>query len=119
MRIAVMVLLAAVACAEERSIDKDTEVAEDIVVAKGDKLVIQPGVTLKFAPDAGIVCRGVIEAKGTQVRPIKFVPRDSGKGWRNIALLAPGSDGSAFSFCRFTGGHGRPVRFTLDPHFKH
>jgi hypothetical protein len=96
---------AAITVAADRTFEKD------LVVAAGGRLVIRPGVTLKFAPGAGIVCRGVIEARGTAQKPIAFVAGDPRKGWGNLALLGAGTAGSALVHCRFSGGRGRRTKF--------
>lgn len=91
-------------------IDADRVVEKDLLVAKGEKLVISPGVTLRFAPGAGIICRGVIEAIGTPGKRIRFSAESREKGWANIALVGPDSAGTVFSWCLFEFGCGRAIR---------
>ncbi len=93
------------------TIGKDTAFAKDLVVEAGQKLVVKPGVTLRFAEGAGIVARGVIEARGTKDKPIVFTAKDPGKGWGNVSLLGKGADGSVLEHCRFSLGRGRKVAF--------
>jgi hypothetical protein len=103
---------------KEQIIDADCEFSADLEVKKDWKLIIKPGVTIKFAPGVGIIARGIIDARGTLGKPVKFVAREPEKGWGNIVLLAPGSDGSSFEGCRFIGGRGRIARFNIDNEFK-
>jgi len=102
----------------EQIIEADCEFSADLEVKKDWKLIIKSGVTLKFAPGVGIICRGILDARGTPSKPVKFVPRDPEKGWANVAFLAPGTDGSTLDNCRFSNGRGRIARFTADNEFK-
>ena len=38
-------------------------ISEEIVVEKGETLVLEPGVTLRFKPEIGITVRGIMEAR--------------------------------------------------------
>jgi hypothetical protein len=97
---------AAITVAADRTVEKD------LVVEAGGKLVIKPGVTLKFAPGAGIVCRGVVEAKGSAEKPIVFRAKDPDKGWAGVVLLGDGTAGSILEHCEFSGGRGRRIKFS-------
>ncbi|MFH1023100.1 MAG: right-handed parallel beta-helix repeat-containing protein [Planctomycetota bacterium] len=99
---------------EVRVIDRNQDVAEDIIVKATGKLVIKPGVTLKFAAGKGLVARGVVEAVGTRDKPVVFAARDETKGWANVALLGNDTRGSRFEWCRFSGGRGCAVKFTAE-----
>jgi hypothetical protein len=96
-----------------RTIDADAEYSEDVTVAADEKLVIRPGVTLRFAPDAGIVSEGAVEAVGTEGEPIVFTAKDPAAGWANVYLKGPRTEGSAFSWCTFSHGRGRQYEFDL------
>ena len=50
--------------AKVTTVKSDRKVEKDLEVEAGEKLVISPGVTLKFSPGVGVVCRGVLEARG-------------------------------------------------------
>jgi predicted outer membrane repeat protein len=97
-----------------RTIEKDTTFDELQIVNSDDKMVIKPGVTVSFAGNAGIICYGIMEAIGSKNKPITFKAQDSKVGWRNIALIGKGTEGSVFSWCRFISGQGQRVRFNQD-----
>ena len=45
----------------------------DVLVRPEGELIVEPGVELRFAPEAGITVRGVFNAEGTEEQKIKFV----------------------------------------------
>ena len=45
----------------------------DVLVRPEGELIVEPGVELRFAPEAGIAVRGVFNAEGTEEQKIKFV----------------------------------------------
>ena len=45
----------------------------DVLVRPEGELIVEPGVELRFAPEAGITIRGVFNAEGTPEEKIKFV----------------------------------------------
>ena len=45
----------------------------DVLVRAEGELIVEPGVELRFAPEAGITVRGVFNAEGTPEEKIKFV----------------------------------------------
>ena len=45
----------------------------DVLVRPEGELIVEPGVELRFAPEAGITVRGVFNAEGTPEQKIKFV----------------------------------------------
>ena len=45
----------------------------DVLVRPEGELIVEPGVELRFAPEAGITVRGVFNAEGTPEEKIKFV----------------------------------------------
>ena len=52
--------------------DSPYYIENDVLVEEDGELVIQPGVTLKFAPGAGITVRGVLTADGLPDNKIVF-----------------------------------------------
>ena len=44
----------------------------DVLVKPEGELIVEPGVELQFAPEAGIIVRGVFNAEGTSEETIKF-----------------------------------------------
>lgn len=46
-----------------------------------DTLVVQPGVTLKVKGYSRLLLRGVVEIRGTQKRPVRFVAYDTSDSW--------------------------------------
>ena len=74
-------------------------------------LVIAPGTIVRLHPGASLVARGRILAEGTERRPIRFVPADpeaalGAEPWGAVALQGPGTRGSRFVSCEFSGGSG-------------
>jgi len=49
-------------------------VKEDVMIAPGGELTIEPGVEVRFLPEVGITVRGVLDARGTPSKKIRFVP---------------------------------------------
>lgn len=47
-------------------------VTEDVVVAENAVLVIEPGVTMLFKPNTGIIAKGQFVASGTKGKPVHF-----------------------------------------------
>ncbi len=72
-----------------------------------DDLVIEPGTTIRCAPDAVLLLRGRLTAMGTEDAPIRFVPREEGQGaWGAIILKTAGANGSRLRHCQFERGSG-------------
>ena len=92
----------------------------DVLVRPEGELIVEPGVELRFAPEAGITVRGVFNAEGTPEEKIKFVSYEPiGKSfliivcgschnyskfsnWRRILKLVL-NFGCLFTFCYFLG----------------
>ncbi|MBI5390310.1 right-handed parallel beta-helix repeat-containing protein [Candidatus Woesearchaeota archaeon] len=85
-------------------------VDKDICVASTGKLTLLPGSELYFGKDAGISCKGNLEAIGDQQRPILFT--SLGDSWKNIVLTS--NQPSKLSYCIFRQGHGRDHDAYLD-----
>lgn len=86
----------------------------DVVIEKGERLVIQPGTRVLFAfqdgdgdgaGDSGITVKGDLQARGTEAAPIEFAPSNPGEsgmaGWKEVLLEDAG--GAEFVRCRFVG----------------
>ncbi len=99
-------------------IDRDRTVDTDIKVAKGERLLILPGVTLRFEKGAGILCEGRLEAVGAEGKLIRFTAKDKKKGWANIALFGEATQGSRLQWCRFEHGRGRGFQFSREGKFE-
>lgn len=97
--------------ANTTTIDEDKTFEKDLVINAGDELVIKPGITLKFTPDAGIICYGVMNAVGTKEKPITFTAKEQEKGWKNISLVGKDTDSSVFTWCHISYGKGRHAQF--------
>ncbi|MCP5045635.1 MAG: hypothetical protein GY940_00575 [bacterium] len=83
------------------------DVAHDIVVERGGKLVIRPACTLEFAEGAGIRCEGVIEAIGSEEEKITFTAQRS--HWNNILFYGRHTSGSRMEHCLIEHGSGRAL----------
>ncbi len=101
-----------------RKITEDSTFEKDIEIMAGEKLIVSPGVRLKFAPGVGIICRGVLEIKATAEKTVFFVAKDSDKGWGNILLLGAGTAGSVMEHCELSGGRGRRIKFKAKGEFE-
>ena len=114
----------------KQTLDKDTTwsgtviINGDIYVPPGVTLTIEPGTTIKFKridetsdqnmfglispyyPEAEIIIRGKIIAKGTKKQAIVFTSNEIDarpKDWGAINLL--GSDGNVFEYCKLLFGY--------------
>ncbi|MCH2357695.1 MAG: right-handed parallel beta-helix repeat-containing protein, partial [Pseudomonadales bacterium] len=73
-----------------------------------DDLIIQPGTTVRFAPDATLVLKGRLLAEGTPERPIRFLSQQADQApWGAIVLMGQGANGSRLTHCEMAGGSGR------------
>lgn len=70
-------------------------------------LVIEPGTDVYITAGASIIIRGQLQANGTELKPIRFLPVDStSKPWGTLAMVGPGANGSSLRHCEFSGGSG-------------
>jgi len=115
------------------NIDNDTnwnvdtvQIYGDVIVGKGVKLTIGPGVYIEAKDYYGIFVKGCIEAKGQQNDSITFTVRDTTGfwtdttsvkgGWHGIYIVGKdeSQDSSVFSYCNVHYGknyddHGKDV----------
>ena len=59
-----------------RPSDGPVMLGESVVVARGATLTVEPGVTVRAAPDAALIVYGQLQACGTAELPITFTRRD-------------------------------------------
>lgn len=98
-----MLLLALIACrgADESpksapgitTWDADISLDADYMVAEGETLIIEPGLTITLAEDVGLVVQGELLAMGTEEAPILFTG-DPEARWRSIELGATATSAS-------------------------
>ena len=70
-------------------------------------LIIEPGTEVRMAAGASLIIKGRLQANGTQLKPIRFLPLDTAsKPWGTIAIVGPGANGSSLRHCEFSGGSG-------------
>ncbi len=65
-------------------------IEDDVLIRPEGELIIDPGVEVRFAAEAGITVRGVLKADGTEESKIKFVavePLDAKPPNRTIRLV--------------------------------
>ncbi|HSG28337.1 MAG TPA: right-handed parallel beta-helix repeat-containing protein, partial [Candidatus Krumholzibacterium sp.] len=86
------------------------EVHEDILVPRGYRLVLEPGTTLRFADNVGLITRGALLFPGTAEAPIRLEALASGsEGWSGIAVLQA-SEKSIWRHVTVSGTHGFEAR---------
>jgi hypothetical protein len=68
------------------TISSNTTFTEDQIIAAGSILVINPGLTIKFAPDKKLTINGSLQALGTEELPIVFTCSDSSQTWYGIKV---------------------------------
>jgi hypothetical protein len=83
--------------------------SETLMLSPDDRLVIEPGTTIRLAPDASIVSRGRVIALGQPGREIRVVPAQEGSPWGAFVLQGVGADSSVFRHMSFSGGGGARV----------
>ena len=70
-------------------------------------LTIEPGTDIRMAAGASIIIRGRLQANGTELEPLRFLPLEPDvEPWGTIALVGPGARGSSLSHCEMSGGSG-------------
>ena len=81
----------------------------DLRLTPRDTLVIEPGTTVRIAPDVSVVSRGLVLAGGTAARPILVTRADPVRPWGAFSLLGSGADSSRMRYVTFEGGGGSLV----------
>nr|CDJ84583.1 Protein T01D3.1, isoform a [Haemonchus contortus] len=76
------------------------EIPLDVLIPVDRTVVIQPGVVLRFADDAGFTVQGVLIANGTKSAPVTFEPQ-TGR-WKGIEIVNASAP-SVFRFANVTG----------------
>ena len=90
----------------EFTIKKDSyEIIKPIVIAENAKLIIQPGVTLKFAQNTEIICYGILNAEGLAEDKINFIALTENP-WNNITFLGKKSSESILKHTIISGCQG-------------
>ena len=86
-----------------------------ITVPAGQTLTIDPGVDVLFAGGFALRVEGVIQAVGTAVDSIRFLPETAGNTWAHIELPSGAGDGSTFGYCVFRNGDASANTDPLSP----
>ncbi len=87
-------------------------IQNDITVATGTILTIDPGVEVHFTGSASekagkgpnLFIKGGLKAMGNDKTPISFVPSVEGNQWGSISFLNCDSSNSSLTRCRIVGG---------------
>lgn len=87
----------------------EVRLTETVRIPAGDTLLVAPGTTVRMAPDVSIVSQGLMLARGTPDRPIRFVRLDPTRPWGTVSLLGHGADRSVWQHAEFIGGGGALV----------
>ncbi len=91
----------------------EVTIDRNVLFGSETSITIQPGTTMRLAPDISIEIRGKITAKGTADKPIRFLPTTKGKPWGVFALHGKGTKGSSFSHCEWRDGSTAKLRMVL------
>ncbi|VDL84937.1 unnamed protein product [Nippostrongylus brasiliensis] len=89
------------------------EIPLDVLIPEDREVLVQPGVVLRFADEAGFTVRGTLIVNGTKSAPVTFEPHnDRWKGIEIINAVAP----SSFSHVNVTGSQlGITLRSGIPP----
>ena len=66
---------------------------DDVTIASGGSLTIEPGTVVLAALEASLIVRGELTALGTEGNPIRFLAYECGGNWGGIAFDATGRGG--------------------------
>jgi len=88
------------------SLSGTIQLSRTVEIPEGDTLVIEPGTTLRLAPDVSIISHGLVLAEGTAAKPIRVLPVEEGRPWGTFSLQGPGADGSVLRWVEFDQGGG-------------
>lgn len=67
--------------------DNNNKFNGDLYIPKDCKLIINPGVTVKFRPGASIIVEGALQAEGTIDQKITFTSINSDSKWNGIQFI--------------------------------
>jgi hypothetical protein len=67
-------------------------VSGDLVLPYGYDLIISPGTSLRFEPDAVMLVYGSVQMKGTSTSPVVFTSQDPTLGWGGMVVLNANND---------------------------
>ncbi|MDP8208016.1 MAG: right-handed parallel beta-helix repeat-containing protein [Candidatus Electryonea clarkiae] len=90
-------------------IDTTYIVEDDIGVAFGNTLIIEPGAVFRFDGDYGFAVNGRLYAVGTEEDSIFFVPNNGVEEWETISFNAQPQDSSRLEYCYFSGASSSAV----------
>ena len=85
--------------------DKDTVISEIVKIPSGYVLELEPGSTLRFTPNAGILSYSPIQAIGSAQEPIILAPAEGSADWAGIAVVNA-SGASEFRHVRMSQAAG-------------
>ena len=91
---------------ETVTLSGDVQLDEDLVVERGDFLVIAAGTKLTLAPDVSILVKGHVRAASSPEDPIVVTSASPELPFGTFALQGPGTEGSYFNNVRFERGGG-------------
>jgi hypothetical protein len=85
------------------------DLADDLFVAAGQRLLVQPGTDIHLAAGKSIYCEGVLRAEGTAAAPIRLLPRDAAP-WGTLGIAGPAADGALLAHVHVSGGSTGSLR---------
>ncbi|MDD4351699.1 MAG: CotH kinase family protein [Candidatus Gracilibacteria bacterium] len=77
---------------------------ENLIFPLGVTLKIQPGATLRIAPDVSLLSYAPIQAQGSANNPIRVIAQDPEHPFGTFALLGEGAEGSYFQYFQIENG---------------
>lgn len=75
---------------------------DDITVLEDVRLTVEAGVTIYFAPDAGLYVFGSVRMNGTESQPIQLLPEPGESEWESVSIIES-SDYSVFNYVQIRG----------------
>lgn len=78
----------------------------ELKVEPGGELVISPGTVLRFEPEVGITCYGLLRIIGSPESRIRLLPQDESRGWTGVRLEGSETWGSILSLCEVSSALG-------------
>lgn len=86
-------------------------ISGDVPINAGATLIIQPGVTVRFAADASLTVNGTLIADGTEAQPIRLVADTPDTVWHRVHFADSSTD--AVTDAEGTYGGGSILRHVL------